>query len=195
MLYKFLKLTIIYFIVFISFGFVPDDNENVIIEARNHKYILSIPNSWVVDYMSGFNQAIDAFFYPKGETMQSANSLIYLRTINSQDDDYKSINALLDSDYLYYKSNCKDLMVSKEDTFSINLNIIGIVRRYSSKSKNLYQAIVYISTNNKILKIIFISKTEKGFFSTIDMFINITKSYSYVSEDGSIDRFDLIESE
>jgi hypothetical protein len=149
-----------------------------IIYGANHAYSLTAPKGWVLDNSSGVSQGLFAVFYKKGETWQEAPTIMYTNTASLENEHHKTIKQLIDYDIATYKNDEPSIQIKTEADISIRENLSASIRYFFGKN---YESVAYIDAGKTGVLIIMSSRTKEGFDESINSFIDLVKSYLFIS--------------
>jgi hypothetical protein len=156
-----------------------------IIYGTNHAYSLTAPNGWILDNSSGVSQGLYAVFYKKGESWRKAPTVMYTNTTSLENEQYKTFKQFIDFDIESFKKDEPSILITNGDNISIKDSLIAYVRYFAGKN---YEAVAYIDAGKTAVMIIMSSRTKEGFDDSMQSFIDLVKSYFFISDKVEIEK-------
>ncbi|MGG9971981.1 hypothetical protein ACQ33O_09335 [Ferruginibacter sp. SUN002] len=151
------------------------------IYGKNHAFMLTAPDGWVLDNQAGVSQGLHAVFYKEGESWSEGESVMYATSGIFEETGYKNIDDLIEKDGKDFIRNYADIKIVVKDDIKINDSTKAKVRYLSGKSYGNFEAMAYIDAGSSWSMIILTCRTQEGFNSSTDAFNTLVKSYYFLS--------------
>ncbi len=182
-----MKKAICFFLFLLSNAIYGQDNNidslsTGLIYGKEHAFLLSAPNGWVLDNSSGLSQGIQAVFYPKGGSWNNSNTVMYANTASKSSEGNETIEKLIEYDLENFKK--RGALVVKDTTITLERSDNKAILKYFDDSNyGNYEIVAYID-EEKIVALIVLSSRDKAEFSeAIPKFIELLNSYVFVTKD------------
>lgn len=169
-----------------TFAYCQDNPNSGIIYGEKHAYVLTAPKGWVLDNESGVPNGLYAVFYPKGSSWDG-ETVMYTNTALLEKSE--TINDVIKYDIERFKKESPGLQVNQKDSITTtDKNKKAIVYYFSGDRNKNYEAVSYIAEKDITVFIVMTSRTEKGFISNINPFMELVKSYSFWTDKVTIEK-------
>jgi hypothetical protein len=188
------QVLFIYFLLIVILCFSSDifcdENEEGncgLVYGDNHSFMICEPDGWILDNKSGVRQGLHAVFYPEGETWQSANAIMYMNWA-TKDEVIKNIEDLIQYNLTTFKKNgSQNVKAEFIKNISTTDNKEGQIWEYTGDQWGNYEWLCYYEEESGIAIAVLSSRTEKDFKSSKEAFIQLAKSYLFMTENVNIE--------
>lgn len=156
-----------------------------IIYGKDHAYVLSAPDGWVLDNQSGVNQGIHAVFYPEGGSWSDSKAVMYSR-INDKAD--KTLQDVIDNDLSHMSKDSTKFKSVDQDTITCTKGAKAHIKYLSGDKFGSFEAVGYIEEPKKVIIIVLTARDEKNFKDSITAFNQLVKSYFWMTDQVKIEK-------
>jgi hypothetical protein len=179
-----------YFFIFLflySFQTLPaqDSTRTALIYGRGHSYYLTTPIGWVIDHEGGFEEGMNAVFYPAGSTWADAETVMYTTFASYDTTKKETIKDIIASDSNQYKKTSPQLRIKKQSSIQIGKNKKAIVYNFSMEGN--YETVAYIEEKKGVTLIVISSKNKNGCINNYKSFESLVRSYRFLTDKVNIE--------
>ncbi len=162
-----------------------DTSSGGIVYGENFAFFVKAPDGWILDNNSGVSQGLDAVFYPKGSSWDTAITVMYA---NGTDiDSTENLENFIKDDIETFHKNHPGIKTVKLDSIIIgkNARVAEIIKFYGGSYIN-YESVAYIKEKKNVSIIVMSSRKEKQFEINYPKFVELVKSYLYIGDNVTI---------
>lgn len=156
-----------------------------IIYGKDHAYVLSAPNGWVLDNQSGVEQGLHAVFYPEGGSWSDSKAVMYSRI---HDKSGKSIDDVIKSDLDHMKQDAPNFKALDQDSITCQKGSKALVKFLTGDKFGSHEAVAYIEEPKKVIIIVLTARDEDNFKSSVAAFNELVKSYFWMTDKVKIEK-------
>lgn len=156
-----------------------------IIYGKDHAYVLSAPEGWVLDNQSGVSQGVHAVFYPEGGSWSDSKAVMYSR-INDKTD--KTLQEVIDNDLSHMSKDSTKFKAVDKETITCSKGAKAHVKYLSGDKFGSFEAVGYIEEPKKVIIIVLTARDEKNFKDSITAFDELVKSYFWMTDQVKIEK-------
>jgi hypothetical protein len=158
-----------------------------IIYGKNHSFMLTAPEGWIIDNKSGIPNGLHAVFYPKGSSWSKATAMMYANTASKKVAGNETIGKVIEYDISQFKKKSPDLAVKDAEPLPISKGKKAIIKYFSGDNFNNHEAIAYIDENKVVVIIVLSSRSKEEFENSLPAFKELLNSYQFLTEDVRIE--------
>lgn len=154
-----------------------------ILYGEGYSFGICAPKGWVFDDQSGVSQGLPAVFYPEGKSWQDSSVVMYVNWA-PKSSDIKNIKDLVQLNLDRFKEKgSKEVRATFIDRIENENKHIGEFWEFSGDKWGNSELLCYYEEENGIVMIVLSSRTKTDFDSSRDAFVELVRSYFYITED------------
>jgi len=159
-----------------------------LIYGKNHSYKLSAPTGWILDNKSGVSQGLQAVFYKEGFNWDNAVSVMYTNVVHLDSAENRNLDDIINKDLERFKNYPEFLSAEFKDNIALNENKEARLIEFLSNDQNTSnESVAYIPEDKTIIIIVLSSRDKEDFNLNQIAFVDLVKSYQFISENVIID--------
>jgi len=144
-----------------------DEGGTGIVYGADLGVVVSAPAGWIFDAKSGVPQGLHAVMYPKEVTWATAEVMMYVNIVSSND---SSLDAFIAGDVNNYTKQSPQIVVEKADPISMTGGSSAEVRLYSGDQWGNYECVAYVSKGTSVVIYVLSSRDKEGLLQGLGAF-------------------------
>ncbi|MDX2104984.1 MAG: hypothetical protein SFY67_01150 [Candidatus Melainabacteria bacterium] len=156
-----------------------------IIYGKDHAYVLSAPDGWVLDNQSGVEQGLHAVFYPEGGNWSDSKAVMYTRI---HDKANKTIEEVIKTDLDNMKQDAPNFKAEDQENITCQKGSKAVIKYLSGDKFGSFEAVAYIDEPKKAVIIVLTARDEGNFKSSVTAFNELVKSYFWMTDKVKIEK-------
>ena len=160
----------------------PDDLNSGIVYGRDHSFILSAPNGWILDNSSGVSQGLHAVFFPDGSSWKGGTVVMYARVIHKDAKRNKTIGQVIQNDIVTFKNASNDSTITDGVPISTKDSKKAVVKYfYDGENKN-HEAVAFIDESKVVVILVLTSRAKEEYEKSLSAFKDLIASYHFLAK-------------
>ncbi|HQM74752.1 MAG TPA: hypothetical protein PLL62_05910 [Candidatus Saccharicenans sp.] len=148
----------------------PEDfqSDGAIVYGSEAAVLVSSPEGWVIDNVSGVNQGLHCVMYPEGSSWGKGNEVMYINI--SLCEPGEAIEDSIAGDVGKFKEKYPEAITNELEPVTTVSGQKVLIRTFSGGSYNNYEAVGYARFKNSLICYVLTSRDKKGFEANLDNF-------------------------
>jgi len=176
-------------ILFLTLGFLGESwaqtgtaltTHDRIIRTDEGNFMVSEPLGWLLDlHPAGVEEAV-AVLFPKGTSLQTAPSVIYISTFNKDDQGFKDLGTWVEKDEAEVRQAGPQVEVKLGPLLYTRLHKTAVTRFYLDEPKKQFEGAVYIEEKDLVIRLSLESGDGKIFNEDLPALQELVASYEWM---------------
>ncbi len=146
-----------------------------IIKYNNNGIVIKAPNGWILDCDSGSNSGVSAVLYKKGETWQTAKTVMYINFASLRIENQKNLNDLISYDIQKFKENYKGIEIKTKEKIELE-NFAGVINYFGGGTYKNYEYLAYLDLKEFAIMTVISSRSKSELNTNYSDFKELLKS-------------------
>ncbi|HOM95018.1 MAG TPA: hypothetical protein P5517_07325 [Candidatus Saccharicenans sp.] len=148
----------------------PEDfqSNGAIVYGSEAAVLVSSPDGWVIDNVSGVSQGLHCVMYPEGSSWEKGNEVMYINISLCQPGE--TIEDSIAGDMVRFKKNYPEAIINELEPVVTVSGEKVLLRTFNGGGYKNYEAVGYARFKNSLICYVLTSRDKKGFEANLNNF-------------------------